>query len=95
MHKETHKTEWREIEIEIRFVSEYFRGMAHIEVRSTRPVRAPLPISETGYRSHFMPMDKPENFDVVAWVIEELDRAAQSKGWQRQEDNNRQGKLCL
>lgn len=93
MHKERHSTEWRGIEIEIKFESEYFRGMAHIEVRSVRPERAPLPISETGYRSHFMPMEKPESFDVVAWVIAELDQASLSKRWQRHEEGSKQGEL--
>lgn len=93
MHKETHKIEWRGIEIEIRFESEYFRGMAHIEVRSVKPERAPLPITETGYRSHFMPMEEPESFDVLAWAIAELDRAAQSKRWQRHEEDSRQSEL--
>ena len=93
MHKETHQITWQEINIEIKFESEYFRGMAHIEVRSIAPHHAPLPISRTGYRSHFMPMHQPEEFDVVGWVVEELDRAAKSKAWRDHLERSRQGEL--
>lgn len=93
METVTHKTVWRGVEIEISFQPEYFRGMAHIEVRSVKPERAPLPITETGYRSHFMPMAAACGFDVVAWVMTGLDQAAQSQRWQRHEEYSRQGEL--
>lgn len=31
---------------------------AHLDIRSIKPERAPLPITETGYRSHFLHPDE-------------------------------------
>jgi hypothetical protein len=50
---------WNGIEIEIRWNADYVvfddgESMAHLEVESVKPARAPLPITETGYRSHFI-----------------------------------------
>ncbi len=39
-----------------------WKTIAHLEIRSIKPERAPLPITETGYRSHF---HQPEQFGNV------------------------------
>jgi hypothetical protein len=68
------------IEIEIRWIADYVsfddgQSMAHLEVESVKPARAPLPITETGYRSHFINrsnvdhMGGPEAY-VEAWIDE-------------------------
>lgn len=79
---------WNGIEIEIRWNPDYIvyddqTHMAHLEVESIAPARAPLPITETGYRSHFTPIANiqgyatPEDF-VEAWLHE----ASYSEEWQ-------------
>ena len=71
---------WNGIEIEIRWIADYVsfddgQSMAHLEVESVKPARAPLPITETGYRSHFINrsnvdhMGGPEAY-VEAWIHE-------------------------
>ena len=71
---------WNGIEIEIRWNADYVafddgNSMAHLEVMSLKPERAPLPITETGYRSHFIfrneveRMGGPEAY-VEAWIAE-------------------------
>ena len=85
MSAETHKFTWEGIEIELTYVPKAYGGaIAHLEVRSINPKRAPLPITETGYRSHFHPVGTVEEGEgtlieqVTAW----LDEEAKSKKWQ-------------
>lgn len=65
--------------------------VAHLEVRSTTPKKAPLPITETGYRSHFCNPDDVEELGgvvayVMAWLLAEADtpewKAANAAGRQ-------------
>ncbi len=87
---------WHGIEIEIRWNPEYViyddaTRVAHLEVESISPKRAPLPITETGYRSHFTSVEAvqlyvmPEDY-VEAW----LDDASRSREWQALEQSSRQ-----
>ena len=79
---ETYKLDWQGRKIEISYQPHSYAGCAHIQIRA-RHCR-PLPITETGYRSHF-----PHAVDVehmggpVAYVEAWLDTAAQSKAWKR------------
>ncbi len=74
------------ITIEITYVETYCAslGMAHLEVRVIEPERHPLPITETGYKSHFIAHDEvmacgsPEGY-LRAW----LKSAETSKQWQQ------------
>lgn len=69
-------------------------GSDHIEVESIRPKKAPLPITETGYRSHFMPALElmnaggPVTF-VTAWIEQE----AKGKAWSKTATAKAQGDL--
>ncbi len=77
---------WNGIEIEIRWNADYlaFEGcpdMAHLEIESLSPPRAPLPMTDTGYRSHFIPPQEVERFGgpeayVEAWIAELSDSTA-------------------
>jgi len=56
--------------------------MAHLEVVSIRPERAALPITETGYKSHFTHVSSLDGYDtpeeyVRAW----LDHASADPAW--------------
>jgi hypothetical protein len=50
---ETHKIEWHNCNIELRWSPRYLTNypIAHLEIRSENS--CPIPITETGYRSHF------------------------------------------
>ena len=75
-HIETFRTDWNGIAIEIRWEPNWLNltssgyDTAHLEIKSIAPDRAPLPITETGYRSHFT---SPETVaalssGLVVWV---------------------------
>lgn len=87
---------WNGIEIEIRWIADYCafddgQSMAHLEVQSIKPERAPLPITETGYRSHFIfrseveHMGGPEAY-VEAWI----DEVSRTADWRNAEAASRQ-----
>lgn len=75
-------------------VSYLVSGQDHIEVQVRNPQGARLPITETGYRSHFIPTTElinaggPVTF-VTAWI----DKEAKSRDWQRRESTRAQGNL--
>ena len=81
--------DWRGIVIQVTYEQQRF--VDHIQVETLEPQRGPLPITETGYCSHFIPKDVieeaggPEAY-VEAW----LDHAATGKGWAEQEAAARQ-----
>jgi hypothetical protein len=77
----THGTlEWRGILIQVTLEKQRF--VDHLQIETLEPFRAPLPITETGYRSHFIPKDMIEEAGgPEAYVAEWLDRAAVSKAW--------------
>ena len=65
-------------------------GYHHIELNCDTP----LPVSATGYRSHFIARDELDQFDsLVDFVREWLNEAARSKEWQRYVQDSRQLKL--
>ena len=93
---------WQGIVIEVRYCAGYSASyeevyghvLAHLEIEALQPAHAPLPISETGYRSHFDRVDNieaaggPEVF-ARAW----LDHDAAGPAWKAQQETARQGSL--
>jgi len=66
---------------------------SHLEVMTDAP-RCPLPMSETGYKSHFTPAGTIEALGgPVAYVTRWLDHAAKSAAWKAIERDQRQGSL--
>jgi hypothetical protein len=86
---------WRGIDIEVTYDPDGYGVVSHLEVRSIEPPRAPLPITNTGYRSHFHEHGTVEQngSDVVALVKVWLDDEAAKPEWQRYEQASRQGEL--
>ena len=85
MSAEINTFTWEGIEIELTYVPKAYGGtIAHLEVRTVNPEGASLPITKTGYRSHFHPVGTVEENDgtlieqVTAW----LNHEAKSKKWQ-------------
>lgn len=84
-----HRLSWREIEITIRYCPDSFASYAHIEIESA--CRSPLPISETGYRSHFTRREQVEEAGgPVAFIEAILDECAGDKGWKAAEAARKQ-----
>lgn len=68
--------------------------MYHIEVYSTLPEKAPLPITETGYLSIWLPESQLEKFGgALAYVTEFLEHKAKSDQWREQEESAKQYQL--
>jgi hypothetical protein len=90
-----HTLTWQGIEIEARYCPLRWRTIAHLEILSVKPDGAPLPISETGYKSWFHEPGTIEasGMDLVAFVTTGLDQAATSREWKTHLENARQGML--
>jgi hypothetical protein len=77
---EQHNITWRGIVIEITFTPEKFGMADHIELRTE--AKAALPVTETGYRSHFLPAGTVAQYGgAVAFVTAWLDHEAERNGW--------------
>lgn len=93
---DTHRIVWRGITIEVRYEEKWlgsdspFSG-AHLELETLEPERTALPVTETGYRSHFIPASViAEAGGPVAFVQTWLDREADTKTWKSKEAAARQ-----
>tara|TARA_R110002073_G_scaffold222830_2_gene383050 strand:+ start:1746 stop:2054 length:309 start_codon:yes stop_codon:yes gene_type:complete len=81
---------WHNTQIEVRYNPDphpqtAWKGVtiAHLEIRCLSPERAALPITESGYRSVFMPESYLEGYDSAAdYVRQWLDCAARAPEWQ-------------
>lgn len=84
---ETYQLNWDGIDIEIRWARHWLdfddeTSMGHLEICSIGPEKHPLPMTETGYRSHFIHAQEldqhggPENY-VEAWLANE----SKSEAW--------------
>ena len=92
---QVHRFTWQGIEIEAIYCPVRWGVIAHLEIRSIEPPRAPLPITETGYRSQFHSCGTVEanGGDVVAQVMAWLDEEAAKPEWRRYVEASRQGEL--
>ncbi len=83
------------IRIRITHARDYLSsGSDHIEVESIAPKKAPLPITETGYRSHFMtPLDLMNAGGPVTFVTAWIEHEAKGKAWNKATSARQQGDL--
>jgi hypothetical protein len=95
MEEQTYRLTWQNIEIEAIYTPLKWGVIAHLELRSIKPDHAPLPVTQTGYRSHFHPPGTIEanGGDVVAQVIAWLDEEAAKPEWRAIHEATRQGEL--
>lgn len=80
------KLVWQGLALAISYAPEAsFSGYAHLQVQVIAPARdAPLPITETGYRSHFLLCGIVEEAGgPSAYVRAWLDGAARNPTWKR------------
>lgn len=95
METQTYRFTWQNIEIEAIYAPNKWNVIAHLEIHSVKPERAPLPITATGYLSHHHPIGTIEEMggDVVAQVIAWLDEGAQKPAWKAYIEASRQYSL--
>ena len=85
--------DWRGMLIQISYNPDWsgMRMIAHLEIETQEPVRAPLPMTETGYRSHFLGQCIVEDAGGPAsYVLAWLEAAAKDRGWAIIEAESRQ-----
>jgi hypothetical protein len=100
-NKTRYEIDWRDpgsgssVRIRITHSRDYLgMGQDHVEVQSLAPAKAQLPITETGYRSHFIsPLELVNVGRPVTFVTAWLDREAKSKEWQKRQAVRSQGDL--
>ena len=82
---------WEGREIEVGICANWLNSDSwHIELRCQER----LPVTETGYRSQFVPSAAFEGQDDIrAFVLTWLDEAAQTPEWKRHLEDSRQLKL--
>ena len=75
--------DWRGVRIRVEHEADYLSGfLSHISLHVVAPFGAPLPVTGTGYRSHFVDPDVVESFGgPVAFVSAWLDEEATSEEW--------------
>ena len=96
---ETRRLQWDGITIEVRYDPDwspayrdiYGYPLAHLEIEAVIPAKAALPMTETGYLSHFgAPADVDAEGGPVAFVRAWLDHEAQSPAWKAAQAERRQ-----
>ena len=93
--KQTYQADWQGIALSVTYCPSwcpsvsgvYGHDLAHLAVQAS----CPLPVTETGYRSHFT---RPDVIDAeggpVAFVLAWLDHEASMPAWQARQDKARQ-----
>ncbi len=83
---------WQDIEIEVTYKPLEFDMIAWLEIKSVVPKAAPLPITETGYLSHYHQPGhiEAQGGDVIAFVTAWLDKEASTPQWQKYSEAIRQ-----
>lgn len=77
---EPHHITWHGIALTITFTPNWLKLADHIEIETDGGT--PLPVTETGYRSHFIPTGTVESYGgAVAFVTSWLDAEATRTGW--------------
>ncbi len=89
---QTHKLTWQNIEIEVTYKPLEFGMIAWLEIKSISPKAAPLPITETGYLSHYHQSGhiEAQGGDAIAFVMTWLDKEAKKPEWQKYSEKIRQ-----
>ena len=99
MEKERHiittQTDWQGIALSVSYEAEWLGAgaiTAHLQVHADDNL--PLPITSTGYRSHFLHRSEVDQMGgPVAYVLAWLDQEAMGREWQDRQERNRQGSL--
>ncbi len=83
--KSVEKFTWRGIELSATHSPDYISaGWSHIELRVVKPKGRPVPITDTGYLSHFLDEnDLKAAGGPAAFFLAWLDREADSKAYRK------------
>lgn len=94
MNTQSETIDWQGITLSVRYTAQKFgRDVHHLEIHVLEPKGAKLPITETGYKSHFFSDHVEDYGGPVAYVRAWLDEAAGEPDWMRHVEHERQFKL--
>jgi hypothetical protein len=86
--------DWQGIALSVEFTpNRYGANVHHIEIHVLQPEGAIIPVTDTGYRSHFFTDDVEPYGGPAGYVRAWLDRHAASPEWKRREMEARQLRL--
>lgn len=89
-----HIIDWQGITLSVAYTPKGRIPVHHLEIRVLKPQGAALPVTATGYRSHFFDDDVAEFGGAIGYVIAWLDdAAAKTTGWVQQHNSARQMSL--
>jgi hypothetical protein len=93
--KTTHRLVWRDVTCRITHTPDYIsKGWTHLELIVMKPKGAPVPITSTGYLSHFLDEDLlAKHRGPVAFFLGWIEREARTKRWAKAEFKWRQLEL--
>ena len=99
-NKDVYNITWQGIDIQITVeipdylkITEEFDGYKtfHIEVETISPLKTPLPITETGYKSIFIPEPELSEYGgVVEYILDNINNEARSTEWKEKCERARQ-----
>lgn len=95
-HIEVETIDWRGVLIEISYEPRWMDDaiIAHLELRTIAPEGAPIPVTETGYRSDFIAQGNVEGMGgPIPYVLAWLEHEAKRSGWAEIEASARQYSL--
>ena len=83
---------WQHVTFRVRHTPDYIlKGTDHIELIVIAPKREPLPITGTGYLSHFVIDSRVPNAKAgLAFFLEWINQEAKTKRWQKLDCKRRQ-----
>lgn len=89
------KLVWRDVTCRVRHTPNYLsKGWSHVEIIVQKPKDAPLPITATGYLSHFLEEDLLKRAGgPVQFFLDWIERESHTKQWAAAEFKWRQGDL--
>ena len=88
--------DWQGISVKVSYEPEWLNiggqhRIAHLQLCSVSPERAALPVTETGYRSHFLtPKEVAAAGGPLAYARMWLDEAACGSAWTQHQEQARQ-----
>ena len=90
---------WRGITLSVSYEADWLGSgecgskfaTAHLQIEAISPERSPLPMTETGYRSHFLAQGIVEEAGgAAAYALAWLEHATKSPNWRQKEITGRQ-----
>ena len=86
---------WQHVTFRVRHTPDYLiKGTDHIELIVIAPRKEPLPITETGYLSHFVTDGGVrDGKTALAFFLDWIMSEEKSKRWQKADNKRRQGDL--